>query len=352
MADKSQIRAEADRLKAAFASDGAQPVEVDILQPADLLLDLYGEDIRARAFVTQDPVRGECMLRPDFTVPVVLSHMESGRREGRYTYAGEVFRQQETGSRRPAEFVQAGYESFGGNVAEQDAEVFARISSAIADHRLRPVTGDIGLLAAAVNGLKTTEKRKGALRRHLWRPQRFRALLERFSKPSKRILPPADPFEGRGPEMGLRTSDEVRNRIETLAEDAAAAPISAAEIEALDALMKVRETMPNAVALIESLAVDLPAIEPALDALKVRVAALKSAGVDVLGLEFEATFGRTTLEYYDGFVFGFLQDRRPDVPPVASGGRYDALTKALGGDGAPPAVGGVIRPALLLESGA
>ena len=39
---------------------------------------------------------------------------------------------------------------------------------------------------------------------------------------------------------------------------------------------------------------------------------------------------------------------RPDLPPVATGGRYDALTRVLGqGDGI-PAVGGVIRPELVL----
>ena len=30
---------------------GAEPVEPHVLQPADTLLDLYGEEIRARAFV-------------------------------------------------------------------------------------------------------------------------------------------------------------------------------------------------------------------------------------------------------------------------------------------------------------
>jgi len=70
-------------------------VEADILQPARTLIDLYGEDIRARTYVTSDPLRGEMMLRPDFTVPLVLHHMANGEGEARYTYAGEVFRQQE-----------------------------------------------------------------------------------------------------------------------------------------------------------------------------------------------------------------------------------------------------------------
>ena len=75
------------------------PVEADMLLPADTLLDLYGEDIRARAYVTADPLRGEMMLRPDFTVPVVQAHMQ-GAEPARYCYLGEVFRKQDAARRR------------------------------------------------------------------------------------------------------------------------------------------------------------------------------------------------------------------------------------------------------------
>ncbi len=53
---KSAIRAEAARLHAALLAAGAVPVEADILLPAETLLDLYGEDIRARAYITADPL--------------------------------------------------------------------------------------------------------------------------------------------------------------------------------------------------------------------------------------------------------------------------------------------------------
>ncbi|MAB17267.1 MAG: ATP phosphoribosyltransferase regulatory subunit, partial [Roseobacter sp.] len=69
--------AEADRLRDLFAARDAVIVQTDVLQPADTLLDLYGEDIRGRSYLTSDPVRGEMVLRPDFTVPVVQMHMES-----------------------------------------------------------------------------------------------------------------------------------------------------------------------------------------------------------------------------------------------------------------------------------
>ena len=112
MLPRQDLIAESARLRAYFETAGASPVESAILQPADALLDLYGEDIRARAYVTADPLRGELMLRPDFTVPVVLDHMAGGADPARYTYSGEVFRKQENDPDRPNEYFQVGFEIF------------------------------------------------------------------------------------------------------------------------------------------------------------------------------------------------------------------------------------------------
>ena len=79
-----------------------------------------------------------------------------------------------------------------------------------------------------------------------------------------------------------------------------------------------------------------------------RLDALAARGIAPEALRFEASFGRTTLEYYDGFVFGALPRGRPDLPPIASGGRYDALTRVLGRGRGIPAVGGIVRPEALV----
>ena len=346
MTEKAQARALADRLGASFRAAGAVPVEADILQPADRLLDLYGEDIRARAFVTSDPLRGEAMLRPDFTVPVVEMHLSAGNGAARYTYAGEVFRMQDEASARPVEYLQVGFERFGGAAAEADAEVFALFHELLAPHGLRPATGDIGLLRAAVLGLATTERRKTALLRHLWRPRRFRALVDRFRAP---LAAPERAGSSDSPEIGLRTRAEVEARLSAMAADAAEPPLSQAEAEALDALLCLKEDAGQVLPHLRDIAVDLPALRPAADRLEARLEALSSRGLPAETLPFEASYGRTTMEYYDGFVFGFSAPSRPDLPPVATGGRYDALTRAMGGPDAAPAVGGVIRPGLLAE---
>ena len=359
---KDVPRAEVTRLIGLFEQAGALRVGADVLQPAGALLDLYGEEIRARAYVTNDPIRGELMLRPDFTVPVVQAHMAQGQEPARYCYAGTVFRMQEEDTRRPSEFEQVGFELFDrGDRARADAEVFSLISQCLAGSGLRAAIGDIGLLSAAVDGLSTSRRRRAALRRHLWRPRRFKALLDRFGGrakvPESRAALLArlaqEPAEkivaGAGPVIGKRGPDEVLARIEALIADAGEPPIPQGELELLDDLLAVRAAPADALAHLRDLAVDMPAISPALDIFARRLDALAEAGVDLAALEFEGSFGRTLLEYYDGFVFGFFAPQRPDLPAVATGGRYDALCRVLGQGREIPAVGAVIRPALLAE---
>ena len=342
-------RAEGERLFAAFQAAGAVPVETDILQPAEILLDLYGEDIRARAYVTADPLRGEMMLRPDFTVPVVQSHMKHGADPARYCYLGEVFRKQDHPETRASEYLQVGYEVFDRAAPEQaDAEVFSLFHRLLAPLNLRPATGDIGILMAAVRGLSTTDARKSALLRHIWRPRRFRALLDRFSGRAAAsavlTLHASD-----APLIGLRTEAEIASRIRALTLDAATPNLAAPEAALLYDLLTLQAPAEAALGHLRGIQPLLPAIAPAVDRFAARLAALASHGIDTKILPFEASHGRTSLEYYDGFVFSFHGPA--PLPPVASGGRYDALTAVLGAGASIPAVGGVIRPALVAQLG-
>lgn len=343
-------------LRAVFEEAGAAVVETPILQPADLLLDLYGEEIRARAYVTSDALRGEQMLRPDFTVPVVQMHMGQHAETARYTYCGEVFRRQEQDPTRANEYCQVGYEIFDRHEpADADAEVFALFEQIVAPLALRAATGDIGILTAAVHGLQTTDARKTALLRHIWRPRRFRSLLERYAgrvPPNQKrqalidgTAPPSD-----APVIGKRSRTEIERRIALLREDAETAPIGAGEVDLLDALLNVREMLPFALQQLSDLAVDMPSIAAAVSRIEARAEAMAARGINTVALPFEASYGRTSMEYYDGFVFGFHNPQRPDLPPLATGGRYDALTRRLGGGSAIPAVGGVLRPDLILQA--
>lgn len=361
MTPKSTIRLEAETLFAAFLATGAQAVDADILLPAETLLDLYGEDIRARAYTTTDPLRGEMMLRPDFTVPVVQAHMTHGADPARYTYMGEVFRKQDHLGPRASEYLQVGYEVFDRDAPEAaDAEVFALFAQTLAPLNLRAATGDIGILTAAVRGLSTTERRKAALLRHVWRPNRFRALLDRFAGRApvpqaradllRRLASdtPEALLAAAGTFTGLRSPQDIAARAQALIEDAKAAPIKATEAALLYDLLTLQAPANAALTHLRGITPMLPAIEPAVDRFATRLAALNARGIDTQTLPFAASHGRTSLEYYDGFVFSF-HAADPALPPVASGGRYDALTAVLGSGTSIPAVGGVIRPGLVAQ---
>ena len=362
MASKAAIRFEADRLFTMFQAAGAVPVDADILLPAETLLDLYGEDIRARAYVTHDPVRGEMMLRPDFTVPVVQAHMKGGADPARYCYMGKVFRAQDhvtdISGARPPEYLQVGFEVFDRNAPQAaDAEVFALIVGALSGLPLRAVTGDMGILLAAVQGLSTTPARKAALLRHVWRPQRFLSLLNRFAGRSP--VPPARSallqrlsngdiaaqVANAAPMIGLRSEGEIAARALGLMEDAKAPPLPAGEADLLTALLSLTSSCDAALGQLQLMAQKMPSLDGATHRFAQRLDALRARGVDTASLPFEASLGRASMEYYDGFVFSFTG--AADLPPYASGGRYDALTQVLGGGRSIPAVGGVIRPHLV-----
>ncbi|WP_397246356.1 ATP phosphoribosyltransferase regulatory subunit [Paracoccus mutanolyticus] len=144
--------------------------------------------MRARAYVTQDPIRGEMMLRPDFTVPVVQMHMRNGAEPARYCYLGEVFRKQDHGDTRPEhprdnEYLQAGFELFARD-PDADAEVFALFHSILKPLDLQATMGDMDLLMDAVRALPLSGARRAALLHHIWRPKRFAKALARFAAPS------------------------------------------------------------------------------------------------------------------------------------------------------------------------
>ena len=68
------------------------------------------------------------------------------------------------------------------------------------------------------------------------------------------------------------------------------------------------------------IAIDMPAISIVMEWLAAR-------GVNLGRLNFEASYGRSHMEHYNGFLFCFYTVSWPDLPAVTSGGFYDALTQ-------------------------
>ncbi len=356
------------RIMERFAAAGCMRVEPAALHQADALLDVYGEDIRARAFTVEAHGGESLFLRPDFTLPVLQLHLTAQAEPARYSYLGPVWRRQPPGAGRATEYLQAGVEIYGEEEAGADAEIFALIAAALVEGGVaRPeiVTGDLGIGAAMLDAAPMPAARRRALKRHFWRPQRFNALLRRYAAtspaPSPRraaLLAAAEDqaalarlAEAEGARVGARGLDEVAARVAALAQDARAAPMPADLARALEAGFAVEAPAAQAHAQLADIAQAAGlGIDAALDRFARRLDALAARGFDAHALPFRAATART-LEYYDGFVFEMAAPGRPDLPPLAGGGRYDGIAAALGAEHAAPAVGGIVRPEALMAAG-
>src|SRR6187431_1853490 len=131
----SRYPAIAPDILALFASRGAATVDVPVIQPAEPFLNMAGEDLRRRIFMTESETGASLCLRPEFTIPVCLRHIETATgTPQRYAYLGEVFRQRRDGAN---EFYQAGIEDLGDiNIPSADARAIGDATGILA--RLLP----------------------------------------------------------------------------------------------------------------------------------------------------------------------------------------------------------------------
>src|SRR5262245_14386245 len=149
--------ARADALLALFERAGYARVHPALLQPAEPFLDLSGEDIRKRMYLTTDPQGRELCLRPDLTIPVSRDYLTSpaaGTPRG-FCYLGPVFRHRPDAA---VEFLQAGIESFGrADTAAADAEMLALGLEATAQYGVQEPdirSGDVALFSALIAALE------------------------------------------------------------------------------------------------------------------------------------------------------------------------------------------------------
>ena len=69
--DSDNLGLEISRIHTIFKKAGLKEISVPSLLNSSDLVDLYGEDLKLRAYTTSDPVRGEQILRPDFTLSLI-----------------------------------------------------------------------------------------------------------------------------------------------------------------------------------------------------------------------------------------------------------------------------------------
>ena len=360
-------------IRAPFATAGATPVEVPVLAPLALLLELSGEAMRPRLFVVQAEGGEELALRPDFTIPVARAHIDSGTAAGRYAYEGKAFRAAPAGSVRAEEFLQIGVEAFGaGDAVTADVEVVGlawRSAAAGGRGDLSLIVGDIALFTAFIDSLALAPALAARLKRLFTRPRLLQAELDRAGQPTDaaaaRLVNPLEGVPAGEGEVALRRlwtlagiepvggrpAGEIVQRLAERAEAARTPPLSTVEADAVRRFLAVSAVPDAALAAIKALAGPAPKpLDAALDGWRTRLADLTAQGVPADRMTLTAAFGRA-FGYYDGLVFEVRSAALGEERPVAAGGRYDSLPARLGAPSAQGAVGCMVRPARAFAGG-
>lgn len=349
-----------DGLIALFARHGYRRAEPAILQPVDAFLEVSGEDIRKRLFVTQDADGREWCLRPEFTIPVCRSHLDRlGGDAADHAYLGPVFRMR---AGEKGEFLQAGVESIGRSDKEAaDAEVIAIACEAAALGGLPEpdiLIGDVAVLQGLVRELglpggagrrlmRAVSAGRGVdaasvLRDHA-RPEAaghaglLAALEGQDPKAARRFVEDVLSIAGIS-RVGGRSAADIAERFLARAGEREQG-VAPEAMEAIAACLAIEDAPDEAAARLRALAASLGvALDAELDALEARIGFMAARGLDVDKMRFSAGFARN-LDYYTSFIFELRAPGAAHARPVAGGGRYDGLMRRLGAARDIPAVG-------------
>ena len=353
----------AEALVASFERAGYTRLAPAILQPAEPFLDLSGEDIRKRMFLTSDPHGRELCLRPDLTIPVSRDYLASptaGKAHG-FCYLGQVFRHRQNES---GEFLQAGIESFGRpDIAAADAEMLALGLDTTAHYGLATPDiriGDVGLFAALIAALDLAPAWKRRLIKDFNHKTSLAQDLERLTISATHARPEYQgvlaALAGSDPKgahalvtdllsiagisaVGGRSVGEVADRFLEQAALGAQTSLPRETRALIERFLAVAGDPDEAAAELRTIAKDGSLkLNAALDLFESRTGFLAARGVDVRRIKFSTAFGRG-LDYYTGFVFELHDPQGRATGQLVAGGRYDGLLTRLGSARPIPAVG-------------
>ncbi|MEN3382702.1 MAG: phosphoribosyltransferase regulatory subunit [Hyphomicrobiales bacterium] len=365
----------AEALIAHYERAGYPRVAPAILQPAEPFLDLSGEDIRRRMFLTTDPDGHELCLRPDLTIPVSRAYLASpraGEAVG-YCYLGPVFRHR---GDAPAEFVQAGIESFARrDTAAADAEMLSLGLEATAHYGISAPEvrmGDVGLFGALIAALDLSPAWKRRLVKDFNRAGSLADDLDRLVSAAAVERPEYQgvlaAMAGSDPKaahalvtdllsiaginaVGGRSVGEIADRFLEQAALGASSGLPRTTRALIEQFLAINGDPDEAADALRTLGAEADLdIGAALDLFESRTGFLAAQGVEVSRIRFSTAFGRG-LDYYTGFVFELHDPEFHVERQLVAGGRYDGLLTRLGAPEPIPAVGFSVWIERLNETG-
>ncbi len=353
-------------LRELFRRYGFTPVAPPVVGSAAPFLDRSGEDIRRHMYIFTDPGGAEVCLRPELTIPTVGLYGQrppEAPTELRAYYVGPAFRYAAPVDGGARQLTHAGVELLGAaDTALADAEVLAIARASLVEHGVAPgriVVSDVGFLQAAVETDLLSDRSRASLARAAGDPEALAVALDRAA------AGPAEPEEGSEldelvaqlpaslraelldriigglePEaLGVRTAEEIAERLVTRSVARPVEPVPPAVERALRALLAIEEPLPTAIEAIEAVAAEIGSdrLRDLAGSWRRRTEMIAAYGIDPTTVTLRIGL-RRGIDYYTSFIFEVEDPSDPDEP-MCAGGRYDDLVGRLTGAGSVPGVG-------------
>ena len=379
-----------ERLRQLLGEYGYRLLETPVLESTELFLRKSGGELASQLYSFIDSGSNAVSLRPEFTSPIMRHYLENASGidlPARWQYCGPVFRYDSSHPEASGQFTQVGGELIGSSDVTADVEL---LKLAVAVPTKLGLDGwslrlaDLDILNSLLDSVGVSDRARSFIIQSMPLLREGRTAVPKFLEEDRHLHVVGGNRSNNG---GSGDSEDaaLRQAVKGLDDDQARSVLlgllqwnSADQLgqrtpeEVVERLLhKIRGTdSEDKLRQGLELASDLAAINgqppQALDAVK---KVLASAGSDqsaadrlteVIGLMSNGgeSKGRLVLDfglvrglaYYNGVIFEVSHPGWPGV--LGGGGRYDTLSRALGGENAVPALGFAYNLDALISLGA
>jgi histidyl-tRNA synthetase len=375
-----------ERLSRLLGGYGYRQLETPLLEPTELFMRKSGGELASQLYSFTDAGSNSVSLRPEFTSPIMRHYLENESAidlPARWQYSGPVFRFDNSRPEASGQFTQVGGELIGSSEISADVELLNLAVAVPTELGLEGWTlrlADLDILNSLLDSVGISDRARSFIIQNMPHLKAGRSAVPSFLDEGRHthlvggVNGSTDPEDAAlrqaidglndtqsrsvllgllqwnsADQLGQRTPEDVVERLLhkirgsdnegklrqglELASDLAA--INGAPSQALQ---KVKETLASA-----------GADQAAADRLG-EIIGLMNSGSDAKGqvvLDFGLVHG---LAYYNGVIFEVSHPKWAGT--LGGGGRYDTLSRALGGSNAVPALGFAYNLDALIATGA
>ena len=380
-----------ERLWQLLSGYGYRLLETPVLEPTELFLRKSGGELASQLYSFTDAGSNPVSLRPEFTSPIMRHYLENAASitlPARWQYCGPVFRFDVSHPEASGQFTQVGGEFIGSSDVAADVELLDLATAVPASLGLEGWSlqlADLDVLDSLLDPVGVSERARSFIIQSMPLLREGRSAVPKLLEEGRNQHLVGSAYGTTAPGGGDPEDAALRQAVQDLDDTQARSVLlgllqwnSADQLgqrtpeDVVERLLrKIRgtdseEKLRRGLELASDLAVIQGKPEAVLDAVRKTLA---SAGADsvaadrlseVIGLMTNGpeTKGQVVLDfglvrglaYYNGVIFEVSHPNWPGT--LGGGGRYDTLSKALGGDAAVPALGFAYNLDALIAIGA